>query len=169
MTMNLGATSYIRRWQIGARGYTPETPMTTSEFITEAADFGFTGVQLCDHLNLDPDDGEKARWKTLLESGSLYVETGSATSRAESLVHLSRLTDDLGGNLVRVVPDIHRQQSREDVGPQIALVVEQFQEVLSDSSLPDILFAVENHGHLRAQAAILPRVHQDSASPASRT
>ena len=100
----LGIGSFAFRYAIGTADFEPDTPMTASAFVAEAARLGLDGVQLCENLGYAelPDSELSALADQARELG-LFLELGMRDLTAANLERHLEIAEIASSALLRIV------------------------------------------------------------------
>lgn len=146
----LGISSYAYRWSIGVKGYQPQRSMTPLEFAQNAKNHGAEVIQICDHLCLNMCTEHEIRAiRTFCNLNNLNIETGASSSQPTYLGDFLKLSEQLGANIVRVIPTINRDHPQDNVIHQIDNIAAQLREVGLEAYHRGITLALENHANIR--------------------
>ena len=161
--MKIGITSYVFRWSIGVKGFTPPNRLSALDVIRRAAELGCGSVQLCDHLDLDMDRALIAELTDLAADVGIELEVGVNSTNSDYLVRIFELAQKLGASLIRIVPNVHRANRYEAVEVQIDEEVKLIRAAIKDLANQDLVIALENHSGLKAHelAALVQRVESN--------
>jgi sugar phosphate isomerase/epimerase len=106
--LKLGLGTYIFRWGIGTRDFTPRTPLGPIDLIWKCVQFGVDLLQYADNMPLQDLSGDQlAGIRRAAEAGGVELEVGTRAYRFD-LNHLYKyleIAERLGARLLRLVLD----------------------------------------------------------------
>ncbi len=153
--MKLGLSSYAYRWSIGVENYAPSNPMTFEQFVNKAIYLNLDGVQACDHLRFfDLPDYKLKEISDKIEDHGMFVETGASSCNPGYLETALQVSGKVGAKILRAIPEIDRNGTKEHIQRQIDQIVQDFVQVLTCAKDLDIRLALENHAQLASEELV---------------
>lgn len=144
--MQLGISTYTYGWSIGVTGNIPAKPMSVSELLVKAVDFGLNLVQIGDNVPLHLANGQELFeiHKLALEN-HVSLEIGARGLTSQNLINYILLAEKLDSRLLRFVIDFPGYE------PKLSEVVSIIRNHLSLLEDKNITLGIENHDRLLAR------------------
>ena len=143
--MRIGLSTYALNWAWGIPGYPVETPLSFSEFLDKAKQWGYDGVQIADNaplLKLNPT-ARKDVFKQANDLG-LFVEIGGRGLMTDNLDRYIEIASEAKSPILRMVID----------GPGFEPTFDELPDILDAAAKRcgeyGIILAIENHDRFQA-------------------
>lgn len=144
--MKVGLGSFAYRWAIGRDYYKPSVLMNIDQFIAKAIFHGMQGVMIYNNFNLERISIQNInKIRKLIENNGMFIETGTRGKSLDFFLKILNVTKEFGAKLMRVIYDIDRNVSMEEINHQINSARICFRELLEASKKNGIILAVENY------------------------
>lgn len=113
----VGIGSFAFRYAIGRGEFQPPKPMTAMDFLSEAHQLGFGGVQLCENLGYSSlSDDELLEIKNKADRLGLFIEIGMRHLTPENLSRHLEIAEILSSRFLRMV--LGPQQPSPEADPE---------------------------------------------------
>lgn len=147
-----GLSSYAYRWSIGYGAHRPAAPMNIVSFIEKAAGFGLGRVQINDNLPYQELSApEQRKIVSLAAKHGIAIETGVRGANTEYLKVMLDASSRLNSNLLRIVTEIDRGKSTNQIIGELDRVIVDVKNILPYAKKKGIRLAIENHATLNSK------------------
>lgn len=144
--MRFGLGSFAYRWSIGRPYYKIRNPMTIEQFMDRAVFHRVDGIMLCNNFKLEKfDDSTLWEARKKFENSGMFIETGARGSSAEYFIALLEASRKLGSRTLRIVTDIDRDVSYDQIKFQLNETKKYLGTVLCKARELGIVLALENY------------------------
>lgn len=143
--MLLGISSFTYGWSIGIRSHMPERPLSATDLVQRAVDFGVGCLQIGDNLPLDRlPDSERRELKALLDKYGLRLEVGARGLTERRLKDYIEIATYFGAPLLRFVVDYDGYE------PTPAEIIETIRGARFNLHDAGLTLGIENHDRFKA-------------------
>lgn len=142
----IGIGSFAYRYAIGFKDFKPAEPMDVFDFIRQADQLGFAGVQLCENLGyagLTEKELEKVREEAARLG--LFIELGMKNLSRETLRKHIRIGKILSVDFLRVVIGNNIPADKKNYSKECSEILEILRASLPELKKEGIKLGLENH------------------------
>lgn len=144
--MRFGLGSFVYRWAVGRDYYKPKQPMTLEQFIMRSIFLGVEGVMVCNNFKLhEIPISVLHNVRYMLEQRNMFIETGARGSTIDYFLSVLKASQQMGSKLMRLVYDLNRDVSEDEITIQLKNAKICLGEVLNYAKKIGITIAVENY------------------------
>ena len=152
----VGIGSFAFRYAIGRGEFQPPNPMTAMDFLSEAHQLGFGGVQLCENLGFSTlSDDDLLAVKSKADRLGLFIEVGMRHLTRENLFRHLDMAELLSSRFLRMV--IGKQQPFPEADPETLRTeaTRILTEALPRLKEQDVTVGIENNFDLISERLVM--------------
>ena len=156
--MILGISSFTFGWAIDLEGNVLEKPMTETDLLNQAVDWGLSCLQIGDNLPLHTFSDERLNaLKDNLTRQQVRIEVGARGLTIGNLINYLDISQRLGAPLLRFIID------GPELEPRPQDVIQLLKDFLPEFKKANIILGIENHDRFKARelAGIMEAVGSD--------
>lgn len=145
-TPPIGIGSYAYRYAIGFQNFTPQTPMTIFDFLSDTQRLGLDRVQLCENLSYaDFPASTLCEVKAMADELGLSIEVGMRDLTQENLDKHLEIADLLSSRFLRVVLGENRAYKDDNPHALTQRTISVLEGALNDLRRSGTVVGIENH------------------------
>ncbi len=156
--MHLGIGSYTYPWAIGVPTHPPKCPLTATDLLDRAAEFGVHLVQVADNLPLhELSDSDFDRFEDRMIRLGIRVEVGTRGIAPDHLRTYLHLAQRLHSPILRTVSHTGAHHPPKDE------IVDTLKALMPEFERAGVVLAIENHDRFTASTFVrmLERIGSD--------